>query len=247
LVTIVGGSHVYPHPDIQTGYDYTDNLWAFFSRFLADSPNGPAIVSQPADNIQPAGQPASFQVTANGAAALAYRWQRDGEDIPEATENWLTLPAVTPADNGATFRAVVSGAGGTVSTRAATLTVAAPIAGPPIAAHPRSQTVAAGRSATFSVAVGSTRQVRYQWRRNGVVIPGATAASYTLPVTTPFDSGAAFSAVVVSASGTTASLPATLTVMRPKGAPIILTNPTRARVLVGQSGTSGRGVRSQDI
>ncbi len=47
-----------------------------------------------------------------------------------------------------------------------------------ITLQPRSQTVAAGGSATFTVtAPGATT---YQWRRNAVNIAGATAATYTL-------------------------------------------------------------------
>lgn len=237
LVTIVSGGHVYPHPDIQTGYDYTDDLWAFFSQFLTAPPSRPEVVSQPVDNVQRAGQPASFRVVAACAGTLTYQWQRDGTDLPGATESWLTLPTVTPADDSATFRAVATAATGTVTSASATLTVLAPPPGPAITTQPASLTVAAGQPASFSVTAEGVPPLRYQWRRNGVDLPGATGASCSLPVTVPFDSGATFSAAVSDGSGTTTSTPATLTVTRPPGAPIILTNPARARVLVGQPGS----------
>jgi hypothetical protein len=31
FVTIIGGTHTYPTPTIDTGYDFTDGLWAFFT------------------------------------------------------------------------------------------------------------------------------------------------------------------------------------------------------------------------
>ena len=236
FVTIVGGGHVYPRPDIQTGYDYTEDLWAFFSQFLTDPPARPTIVSQPADNIQPVGQPASFRVTAAGGGTLAFQWQRNGEDIPGATQSWLTIPAVTPADNSVTFRAVVSDAVGSVTSTVVALTVIAPPTGPTITVQPKGLTVAAGQPAAFSVEATGAPPLRYQWRRNGVNIPGATDASYTVPIAVPFDSGATFSVLVANGAGKTASTPATLTVTRPPGSPVILANPDRLRLLVGQPG-----------
>ena len=50
-----------------------------------------------------------------------------------------------------------------------------------IAEQPASQTIAPGTNATLSVQATGTGNVRYQWRRNGVGISGATSA--TLPVT----------------------------------------------------------------
>lgn len=85
FVTIIGGTHTYPTPAVQTGYDFTDGLWAFFSRFLTSAQAAPKIVSQPLNNIQFSGQPASFHVAATGSAPLGYQWRKNGEDIPGAT------------------------------------------------------------------------------------------------------------------------------------------------------------------
>ena len=61
---------------------------------------------------------------------------------------------------------------------------------PTITQHPSSQTVAPGASVTFSVRASSTTTLRYQWQRNTVNIPGATAQDYTIsasssPTTAP--------------------------------------------------------------
>ena len=83
---------------------------------------------------------------------------------------------------------------------------------PSITTHPSSQTVSAGGSATFTVAASGTPPLSYQWQRNGVDIPGATAASYTLTSVTASDNGARFRARVTNAAGSAVSNEATLTV-----------------------------------
>jgi hypothetical protein len=72
--------------------------------------------------------------------------------------------------------------------------------------------VTEGQTATFGVAATSSGAVTYQWKRDGVDIGGATAATYTTPATVLGDDGAAFTCAVTNAAGTTTSNPATLTV-----------------------------------
>jgi glucose/arabinose dehydrogenase len=82
----------------------------------------PAIVSHPTSvQVQP-GMDVTFTAAASGPR-LSYQWQRDGVDIPGANEPTLTLPEVTLADNGATFRLVVTNDLGSVTTHKATLAV----------------------------------------------------------------------------------------------------------------------------
>ncbi len=107
LVTIIGGTHTFPLPTVQTGYDYAEAAWAFFSQFQTVSQPEPRIVSEPVSNTQLAGQPASFRVVANGKAPLRYQWQKNGNDIAGANYEWYTLRA-SAADDGAVFWAVVA-------------------------------------------------------------------------------------------------------------------------------------------
>ena len=69
-------------------------------------------------------------------------------------------------------------------------------AGPTITSHPTSQTVAPGASVTFSVRASGSPPLRYQWRRNGVTIPGATAPDYTIASVVAADNGMRFRANV---------------------------------------------------
>jgi poly(3-hydroxybutyrate) depolymerase len=86
FVTIIGGTHAYALPRVQTGYDCTDGMWAFFSQFLTSTQAAPKIVSQPVNNYQASGLPASFRVSATGNAPLSYQWEENGTNIPGATD-----------------------------------------------------------------------------------------------------------------------------------------------------------------
>lgn len=215
FVTIVGGTHTYATPGIQTGYDQASAAWAFFSQFLTPTQDAPRIVSQPANNVQPAGSSASFHVTANAGATVRYQWQRNGVDIPAANMSWYTTPPLTQQDDGATFRAVVANDVGTAASTAAKLTVIASAA-PAIANPPGVMT--AGETATFSAPAAAT----YRWNKNGMPIAGATGATLTVPVLTS-DSGAVFTV----AGGP----PVVLSVVPAFDAPIILERPVRVRTV----------------
>lgn len=86
-------------------------------------PGAPAITGQPQSQTVPAGQAATFSVTATGTAPLAYQWTRNGASISGATSASYTTPATAASDSGAQFRAVVSNPAGSVTSDPATLTV----------------------------------------------------------------------------------------------------------------------------
>ena len=80
----------------------------------------PIIASQPTGRTVNVGQSATFTVAADGTAPLAYQWRRNGADIPGATGSTHTIEQVATADAG-TYDAVVSNAGGSTTSRKATL------------------------------------------------------------------------------------------------------------------------------
>lgn len=237
FVTIIGGNHTYPYPTIQTGYDIADGEWAFFSQFLTNPGGVPQIVSPPVNNAQTASQRASFWVSATGTLPLTYQWQKNGVDIPGATLNYYTTPPTTIADNGAVCRAIVTNLSGTAMSNTATLTVSAAAAGPVITSPPVSQTVLAGQTANFSASASGTGTLTYQWLKDGATISGATTPSLSIPAANLWLSGATYRVLVTNSAGSVTSDAATLTVNAASGAPLILTNPIRARVLVGQAAT----------
>jgi len=83
---------------------------------------------------------------------------------------------------------------------------------PSITQHPQNQTVPVGGSATFTVVASGAQPLFYQWQRDAVDIPGATASSYTRTGVQPQDNGAMFRCRVSNAFGSTTSNPAQLTV-----------------------------------
>ena len=86
----------------------------------------PSITTHPSSQTVNEGQPATFQVIASGNTPLSYQWQRNTVNISGATLPTYTISNTTLADNGDTFRCVVSNAFGTATSNEATLTVTAP-------------------------------------------------------------------------------------------------------------------------
>ncbi len=194
--------------------------------------NSPPVISaQPTSQTVNVGQTATFSVTASGASPLSYQWQKNQVDIAGATAATYTTPATIATDSGATFRVMVKNPVSTITSSAATLTVNSP---PTISTQPANQTVAAGQTATFSVVATGTAPLTYQWQKNQVNIPGATAASYTTPATAGTDNGSSFRVVVTNSVTSITSTAATLTVNSP---PSITTQPVNQTVNAGQAAT----------
>jgi PKD repeat protein/lysophospholipase L1-like esterase len=159
----------------------------------------PVITRQPASQTVLKGRSATFTVKATGSAPLKYQWKKDGVIIPGATSASYTTPALAAADHNSRFVCVVKNAfGSTVKSDIATLKVNVP---PVITTQPVSRTVAVGKSAKFTVKATGSAPLKYQWRKNGVDIAGATSAAYTTPGTTMADNGDKFRCVVTNAFG----------------------------------------------
>jgi hypothetical protein len=171
----------------------------------------PSIQTQPRSVTVTAGGTATFTVTATGTAPLAYQWKRNGVNIPGATAATLTLQNVTEAQAG-TYTVVVSNAAGSVTSQPATLTVNPAPTAPVITGQPQSLTVTAGGTATFTVTATGTAPLAYQWKRNGVNIPGATAATLTLQNVTEAQAGT-YTVVISNTAGSVTSMAVTLTVL----------------------------------
>lgn len=82
---------------------------------------------------------------------------------------------------------------------------------PAISMQPLSQNVAIGAKTVFSIVASSIIPFTYQWQKNNVNIPGATAATYIISSTQPSHQGT-YTCVLTNAVGTKTSDPATLTV-----------------------------------
>ncbi len=85
----------------------------------------PSITAQPQDASVPAGNPATFSVTATGSSPLSYQWTQNGVSIPGATSSSYTIQSTTLQMDGLQFRVDVTNNSGSVMSSVATLHVLA--------------------------------------------------------------------------------------------------------------------------
>jgi hypothetical protein len=195
----------------------TDGL--AFDDITVDVVGPPAIVAHPSDVTAMEFQTTTFTIAATGLAPLTYQWRMDGVNIPGATASSYTTPPTTFADDGTVFTCVVTNPAGSVTSSPATLWVTP--TPPDIATQPVNQTAYENETATFSVVATGSPPLTYQWRRDGVDIPGANASSYTTPALTLAYNGSVFSCFVTNAAGDATTSPATLTIALPASFPFV--------------------------
>ena len=184
------------------GKDTSDNA------MLTVNLKPPVITVDPVVQSVTEGETASFSVTATGTD-VTYQWQKNNANISSATSSDYTTPATTMADDGATFRCIVSNTGGKDTSATATLTVN--MKAPVISADPADRNVNEGQNATFYVTATGTA-LHYEWQKDGTPITSAPDQdSYTL-TTTWQDNGATFRCRVYNTGGSVNSQTADLVV-----------------------------------
>ncbi|EES1420579.1 phage tail protein [Escherichia coli] len=163
----------------------------------------PVITQQPSSQTVNEGGNINLEVTATGATG--YQWEKDSSDIPSATDATYSKSGALPADAGS-YTCVVTGAGGSVTSNPATVTVKAL---PVITQQPTNQEITEGETLTLNVvATGATG---YQWKKGEEDILDATTATYTKEGATAADAGS-YTCVVTGAGGSVTSNAATVTV-----------------------------------
>jgi hypothetical protein len=206
--------------------------------------SAPAITTQPASRLILGGQTASFTVAATGLPAPTLQWQSrpgnlssDFADIPGATGTSYTTPVLQTSSNGVQYRVIATNAIGSTGSLPATVAVSAAAVAPVIANAPTPLTVVSGSDAVFAVRAVGTEALSFQWRRNGVDLPGANGAVLRLATVTDAQAGD-YSVVVSNAAGSVTSPAAALTVNTVPGSlqpPTIAASPASVTVAQGQS------------
>lgn len=102
---------------------------------------------------------------------------------------------------------------------------------PTIFTQPQSQAVQAGTPVIFSIGASGQGSLYFQWLFDGADIPGATGSTYSLDNPQSSDAGT-YSVVVISATGSTLSSNAVLTVYAP---PSITNQPVSQSCLQGST------------
>ena len=152
--------------------------------------------------------PASL-VTQNGP--LTFQWQKNGVKIAGATGASYTISGAKTGD-AATYTVVAANAAGSATSAAIVLKVKFATSVPVFTIQPRSRATPAGSSVTFTAAACGSPTPTYQWKKDGLSIPRATGASYTISLVKPGDAGA-YTVVATNAAGSATSNGAVLQVV----------------------------------
>jgi hypothetical protein len=159
------------------------------------------ITQQPVATTGNFGSTATFSVaaTVSGGGPLTYQWQKNWQDIPDATNASYTTPDLNIDDSGAIYRVQISSGNVFVNSQEAPLTVGGFTI--TISQQPTNVTSSVGGTVTFFVVATSSPpvQLSYQWSKNDVNISGATNSIFTTPELQPEDSGTNLFSVKVSA------------------------------------------------
>src|SRR5688572_2676908 len=164
------------------------------------------VLQNPVDQSIDGGMTATFTVVAGGVPRPRYQWHAGTEAIPGANGASLV------ASNAGGYHVVLSNGLSTATSLMAALHVNTNPTAASITVGPANATVFIGQTAAFKVAARGYPPPTYQWRTNGVDIPGATANTLEITDVTEEMSGLEFSVVVWNSVGsTTASAVLTVT------------------------------------
>ena len=217
--------------------------------------DAPVITMQPENTSVLATLSASFTVGVSGAPPFVFQWQFNSNNIVGANAQTLTLNNVQTRDAG-WYRVVVLGAGGSVESANALLTVNLPAT---ITQHPTNvairvppdTTALVNRSVTFRVFANTMNPpLTFQWQFNGTNLPalhtnhfGVTSNILVITNVVAEHAGA-YRCAVTDGAGTIFSLPATLTtqvgpifILQPQSQTIYQGDPVTLSVMLSNACT----------
>ena len=185
----------------------------------------PSITTQPQSQTSVAYQPVSFSVAARDGAALRYQWHLNGAPLAGATNSLLTLGSAQPEQAGQ-YNVLVFNPAGSVISANASLTLRYPA---DLITQPASVAARLGNNVTIGVTAFSGEPLGYQWRKNGVIIPGANSRDLILP-NVQFSDEADYTVVISDNIRPLTSTPARLTILVE---PAITENPVSLEIVPG--------------
>jgi hypothetical protein len=196
----------------------------------------PLITAQPVGATKCAGESVTLNVGTTNAGS--FQWYINNSAIAGQTTAALNLTNLTQANAG-TYKVIVNGAGAcssvSLTSSDATLIINQPIV---ITTQPVTQTLCENSNVTLSVVATGTNP-SYQWYKDGVVIAGATNASYTINNTSPSNTGRY--KVEVKGTCTPAGVVSSEVVLQIDTKPTLTTQPVGATKCAGESITLNVG------
>ena len=179
--------------------------WLFW---LADPPTAwavlnapPVITQQPIGGLARVGEDFRFSIGLFDATAATYQWRLHGSSLAGETNAMLTVTNLAFAEEG-NYSVVVTNAGGWAMSTNALLEVLQPISG----------VAGVGEGFLFSIGPSNATAVAYQWRLDGLSLPGATNATLRL-ASLSLGAEGQYSVVVTNARGLSVSRSAFLEVL----------------------------------
>ena len=145
----------------------------------------PTITSQPGNQLIIFGNDVTLTASATGTEPLRYQWRFNGVNIAGATNTTLMLPDLQPDQVGIYNIFVYNSGGYALGTN---FTLSGRV-GFQITSQPVDQIALVGQTVSFNVAAVGTGTLRYQWRKDGADLSGATDATLTLTGIQPPDDG----------------------------------------------------------
>lgn len=210
-------------------YTCTPNASATVGPFTIDRGCFPASIKRNLFNQEVCeGEAVTFTIETD-AFGPQYRWVHNGRTIALTDKNSLTIDAATIDDAGYYYVTVIDECGSTASSLNARLLVNV---APTIVTDPvPSLSICEGTDAELTVTAGGD-QLRYQWRKDGETIEGATDRTYIIRNANTSSIGA-YDVIVSGICGAeVVSAPAVVSVIdRPR----IVTEPLDAAVCLGAS------------
>ena len=182
------------------------------------------ISRQPTDSMFEQGQTATLTVEVEATEPYYYdnrdqkdqtpsfdtQWLKNGNRITGATQTTLTIPNAQLSDSGS-YQVVVANNRGWIASNLVTLTIGSAQI-PTVLLPPGNLVRNVGETAVFDLGAAGSANLKYQWRKNGASLPGATQSRLTLVNLSLADSGN-YDAFVSNSRGTTLSPGAHLTVL----------------------------------
>ncbi|MBG88221.1 MAG: hypothetical protein CMO80_15140 [Verrucomicrobiales bacterium] len=199
--------------------------------------NPPTIPSggHPRSRTATRGSTVFFNVDAQGTPPLTYQWITNGVVVPGNNAPIFAVTNVQAGHSGP-YAVRIFNTFGNIISRNAELTVNIP---PEITLQPNAQNVPVGNPVTFSVAALGNEPLSYQWRLNGVPIPGATSNSLSIANINPSNLGL-YDVIVQNPISSIISSPAGLALTAPFS---MVSPPSNGTFQFNIFGTDGQRLR----
>lgn len=192
-------------------------------------PAAPSVVENPASQMLPAGSDARFSVEYTGGAPIGCEWVFNGRLIPEATGRTLVVSNIQ-AESSGYYLASLSNSAGQIRSAAAALTVIP--SQPWFIGQPAGKSAAGGSTVSIQAHARGSAPLAYQWRKNGVNVPGMTNSGLVLTNVVAGQSGN-YDVLAMNSGGFATSAIAVITITGVP--PAFVQNPLGTSVVSGET------------